>query len=365
MSLDEFPALGASRGISKSNSLTLRNTQSSTNLQGFVREGSVDSTRSLRFPSDLNSPLNSPFYQNKNFFGSSSSSLTSTSGLGASYHSATSGSFSSLSTGRNSPGMGRGRKFSDASLVPHTPVAVSDMTCKDDTSPAEQCFNYFTFSLFWPPALGYEYQTKNKPVNDNINTLKWSIHALWPSSHSGIVPENCHKRTSVTFNQYRFEREKGLRASLENKWVTICPYKWTGSSAVSFWDREFSKHGACAARSLLIGSDVGYFKMANSLFDNVGITNVLLNIGFEVGTQMSYGDLVEKVNEKLGKRARIEFISDKINNNKHYLKEIKVCYDLQFHRINCPGTGLISTDVRSKEITYLDHVPTLQSTISI
>ncbi|XP_044582293.1 uncharacterized protein LOC123263515 isoform X3 [Cotesia glomerata] len=363
-SLEEYPALGAPRylksslyPVERSNSLIL-NSQSSAHHPAFVRGSSVDSTKDLRFSSQFDGSMNSPLQKNKNFFGSSSSSLASTSGLGASYHSTSSGSFSSLSVGRNSPGLGRGRKFSDASLVPQFSVAVSDKTCKDDTSPAEQCFNYFTFSLFWPPALGYEYKSNNKAINDNVNIARWSVHGLWPSSYGGMTPENCHKRTSVTFNQYRLEREKGLRASLENKWINICPYKQKECSLVRFWDREFTTHGACAARSPLIGSDIGYFKMAVSLSTSLDMDHLLSNLGLNPGKIMTYGDLVDKISDKIGTTVRVEIVKNR-KTNECYLKEIRVCYDLNFHRINCPGKKLLLQEMRELNIRHLDYVPAI------
>ncbi|XP_044582939.1 ribonuclease Oy-like [Cotesia glomerata] len=309
----------------------------------FIRGGSVGSNLS---------PRSSP--------GTSWSSLTSSSGLGRSpsLSQSPSGSFSSMNSSLSSPGLGRTRKLSDLPLIPDASVAVNDQTCKEDSSPAEQCFNFFTFSIFWPPALGYQYLSKNKPVNDNINRLKWSIHGLWPSSYTGAVPENCKKRKSVSFNQHRFQREKGLRTSLENKWFNICSYKQHGCSMTNFWDREFSKHGTCASRSSLISSDLGYFKMAVNMMDRVNVAGIFINSGFKVGDKLTYGEIVDIVNDTIGIRARVEVFENKAK-NENYLKEIRVCYNLQLHPINCPETKLLTQEIRNREIIYLDHVPKL------
>ncbi|CAG5074825.1 Protein of unknown function [Cotesia congregata] len=74
-------------------------------------------------------------------------------------------------------------------------------------------------AIFWPPALGFEYLSKNKPVNDNINLLKWSMHELRASSYTRAVSENCKKRTSVFFYRRWFQLEKGLKTSLKNQFV--------------------------------------------------------------------------------------------------------------------------------------------------
>ncbi|XP_074096088.1 uncharacterized protein LOC141525473 [Cotesia typhae] len=341
---EEYPALRSSKRplqslspppMERSNSLRIPQPKN----PHFIRGGSVGSN-----PSPRSSP------------GTSWSSLTSPSGLGRSPSS--SGSFSSISSSLSSPGRGRTKKLSDLALVPAAPVTVNDQTCKEDGSPAEQCFNFFTFSIFWPPALGYEYLFKNKPVNDNINLLKWSIHGLWPSSYTGAIPENCKKRTSVTFNHHRFQREKGLRTKLETKWFNICPYKQHGCSTTSFWDREFSKHGACASRSSLISSDLGYFKMAVNMMDKVNMAGIFMNSGFKVGDKLTYGEIVDIVNDAIGIRVKVEIVQNKAK-NVNYLKEIRVCYNLQFHPINCPGTKLLTQEIRSREIIYLDHVPKL------
>ncbi|XP_008547294.1 uncharacterized protein LOC103571073 [Microplitis demolitor] len=352
----EFPALNQ-RTFQSSNHYPVERS-SSLNLNPSVanspwtRGGSVDSPRNR---------LNSPVLKKKNWPqtpGSSSSLLTSSSGYGRSL-STSSGSSTSLNSGASSPGTGNRPGIFSKRAHEEKPVAVSDKTCKDDNSPADQCFNYFVLSIFWPPALGFEYISRNKPVNDNINLLKWSIHGLWPATYGEVTPENCKKRTSVSFSQHRLASEKGLRASLESKWFNLCPYKLYGSSLVSFWDREFSKHGICATRSPFIASDVGYFKMAVNLFDRVNVAGILSAGNFKPGDKIHYGDIVEMINDAVGSRIKVDFIQDKTR-DEAYLKEIKVCYNLKFRPINCPGTKLLTEEVRNKEITYLDHAPAAQ-----
>ncbi|XP_057336456.1 uncharacterized protein LOC130675015 [Microplitis mediator] len=351
----EFPALNPQQSsnhypVERSSSLTLKPT-SVANHPTWARGGSVDSHKSHR-PNSLvlkNLPQTP---------GSSSSSLNSPSVYGRGL-STSSGSSTSLNTGASSPGTRNRPGIFSKQTHREEPVAVSDKTCKDDNSPADQCFNYFVLSIFWPPALGFEYISKSKPVNDNINLLTWSIHGLWPATYGGTTPENCKKRSSVSFSQHRFNSEKGLRASLENKWFNLCPYKARGSSLVSFWDREFSKHGMCATRSPFIASDVGYFKMAVSLFDRVNVAGILSAGDFKLGDKKNYGDIVEMINNAVGSRTKVDFVQDKTR-DEAYLKEIKVCYNLMLRPINCPGTKLMTEEVRNREITYLGYVPQAQ-----
>ncbi|CAD6239194.1 GSCOCG00008634001-RA-CDS [Cotesia congregata] len=87
--------------------------------------------------------------------------------------------------------------------------------------------------------------------------------------------------------------------------------------------------------------------MAVSLATSVNMDNVLSDIG-------------DKISEKIGTTVRIEIVVNKKNRViEYYLKEIKVCYDLNFRRINCPGRKILFQEVRELNIRHLDHVPAI------
>lgn len=182
--------------------------------------------------------------------------------------------------------------------------------CVDDTSLAENCFDYFTLAIIWSP--GYAFKQSRQGQSPRKNTpIQWSIHGLWPSMYSrtASIPSRCN-RTDVFFSLHQMNNIRGLREKLDNTWYSILSPGFTNTK---LWEHEFIKHGNCCTRSRAIRNCGGYFTKTYELFKNMDIATTLSNARYRPGTVDSLRTVIKIIEKKHKKKVKVDFVTNTVS----------------------------------------------------
>ena len=122
-------------------------------------------------------------------------------------------------------------------------------------------------STLWGPtyckSLGKEGKECYEKLKKNeLNIL--TIHGLWPSYSSGIIPQWCNLDTNIEINNFTEDMEK--------YWINI--YKKENKE---FWELEYNKHGFCYNQRLNYSKDnySYYFNKTMDIYHELNLTHLL------------------------------------------------------------------------------------------
>ncbi|XP_004517056.1 ribonuclease S-1-like [Cicer arietinum] len=104
-------------------------------------------------------------------------------------------------------------------------------------STSYSAYDYYKLAQQWPTTYcRHSPQTINKPCNPNV-PIKFTLHGLWPSNHSGSTPSHCSQtklnKTLIVGN---------LKTRLIAEWPNLI------GDDFQFWNREWEKHGTKPTR---------------------------------------------------------------------------------------------------------------------
>ncbi|XP_044595834.1 ribonuclease T2 protein rnst-2-like [Cotesia glomerata] len=193
----------------------------------------------------------------------------------------------------------------------------------------------------------------------------WSIHGLWPSVINGEVPDKCHDLTQkFKFSVVHIKLAKdNLYGVLTNNWFNIVDMENPSSGIENFWRTEYDNHGACASHAQSIQDDVGYFRTAIKMLNDMSLATKIRESGLSDGGSILLGTLYDKLTQSIGAKLKIIPAFDKERGN-YYLTEIRTCYNLNLRLIDCPNYSGPSKSSRSYSINLFSSVPKLKSPTS-
>ncbi len=178
----------------------------------------------------------------------------------------------------------------------------SSQTCVDiknmPIARAENCFDYFTLAVLWPPGYAYKQKQSGKHIRTDKVRPSWLIHGLWPSMFDRRQnPISTCPRSDIYYRRDRLITNKILGV-LDNTWYTILAKGYSDNT--KFWEHEFKDHGSCASRSSAIGDDVKYFEKTLELFSQLNIGTTLSNARYKVGTTTELRNIIEVIEDRVG-----------------------------------------------------------------
>ncbi|XP_044583376.1 uncharacterized protein LOC123264249 isoform X2 [Cotesia glomerata] len=133
------------------------------------------------------------------------------------------------------------------------PVYASMESCIDEKSPAEDCFDYFTFALFSPVTRALLGKRSGKAYHKHKLIDDWAIHGLWPTAQKGgeTLQDWCN-RIFLRYNEQLLIGKETLVERLRKLWFTF--YDESEKTDESFWRYQFNKHDN--PRTLRIGNPI-------------------------------------------------------------------------------------------------------------
>jgi ribonuclease I len=198
----------------------------------------------------------------------------------------------------------------------------------------ENIFEYYdcyVFSIFWTPTTcttknsgNYECFQKIKELGDDNY---FTLHGLWPSLLSGIIPPNCNIGNNITPS---FDNDKDFKEKLEKYW----PGLYSNNSYL--WMNEYNKHGFCYIKRnyLNVLDDYKiYFNKSISMFEN-DYRNLMEQIlpdskGVYNVSKVKFKNWLKNSKLKLVRNDTYSLICD---NAIKQLSEIRFILDLNFER---------------------------------
>ena len=225
----------------------------------------------------------------------------------------------------------------------------------------ENVFEYYdcyVFSIFWTPTTcttknsgNYECFQKIKELGDDNY---FTLHGLWPSLLSGIIPPNCNIGNNITPS---FDNDKGFKEKLEKYW----PGLYSNNSYL--WMNEYNKHGYCYIKRnyLNVLDDYKiYFNKSISMFEN-DYRNLMEQIlpdskGVYNVSKVKFKNWLKNSKLKLVRNDTYSLICD---NATKQLSEIRFVLDLNFERTkaeksqeNCPDVFVLNFTDEKKQTVY-------------
>ena len=168
---------------------------------------------------------------------------------------------------------------------------------------------------------------------------KFTIHGLWPSYKSGVLPQECNIGEDI---QIQLNNESILFENLTNKWFSLY------NTDTYFWTHEYNKHGLCYTQRIKINDDnfEPYFIKGLELYQKNNFTYLFDKI---------YKNFLPR--EQLVNKTHIltylekKFVNNSFylacklnkNNNRTYLEDLRFKLDINFeftsegnYTSNCP-----------------------------
>ncbi|XP_057335315.1 MAP7 domain-containing protein 1-like [Microplitis mediator] len=214
--------------------------------------------------------------------------------------------------------------------------------CGHQGSTTESCFDFYTFTMTWAPASvrsARKLKTGNVPKED-----EWIVHGLWPNVKGNLPapPKAC----DVQKMHFDLRKLQGIKRVLHERWYSVV------SDNEVFWEHEWEKHGACAARSIFINDIEGYFKKGISLGKTIKFKEILHQAGFGPGSTMTLQQIYDTISHHYGTPEITTWKDVTQADDITYLKEIRVCLNHRFKYMSCPMKPP-HPDVLAQEISYL------------
>ena len=196
-------------------------------------------------------------------------------------------------------------------------------------------YDFYLLTLYWPVTyckmFGEECYKKFKKRELNILT----IHGLWPSYQTGVIPQYCNLDTDIQVDFYNEDMNKYWvnTYNQENKVV---------------WNIEYNKHGFCynQRNNIPTKNYMNYFNKTLELYHKFNLKDKMHKDFFPKiyggENKITLSSLQDKLSEYFGDNTYS--ITCKNINGTYYLKEIRLKLDLNFSTINkgkggddCPG----------------------------
>ena len=210
----------------------------------------------------------------------------------------------------------------------------------ENKTPVYEKFDFYILSLYWPVSyckmFGEECYKKFKKKELNILT----IHGLWPSYKSGLVPQWCNLDTDIQIDNFTKD--------MDNYWINT----YNNQENKILWNIEYNKHGYCYNKrnNISTGDYMHYFNKTLELYHKFNLKDKMKNdfypwlFGGENKLNKTY--LWTKMSQYFGNHT---FALTCMNiNNVFYLKEIKLKIDFDWRQTdkgktedNCPEEFIV------------------------
>ncbi|XP_051900024.1 ribonuclease T2-like [Pristis pectinata] len=123
----------------------------------------------------------------------------------------------------------------------------------------------------WPGSFCMTFSPKGCQIPDQVDG--WTIHGLWPSESI-----YCNKTWRLTHKDI-----DDLQANLSHYWPSL-----TKINSFKFWEKEWHKHGTCAACADSMSSPHKYFSLALQLRMKFTINEAFIAAGITPSCDNSY-----------------------------------------------------------------------------
>jgi len=191
----------------------------------------------------------------------------------------------------------------------------------------DNSFDIFILTQHWPltTCMGWKEHDRSHTCNipDNIT---WGLHGLWPTRRGEIAPNYCNN--SAIFDPAVLEP---IMDDMNRYWPDVEIRK----KKDSLWQHEWIKHGTCAAQLPQLDSELKYFSKGCELGKEVPLLAWLAAGGVTPGGSYKLAQVWEAVTTGTG-GLKPHIDCDWIE-HKHYLSEIKICFDKSFAMVDCDG----------------------------
>ncbi|XP_076239732.1 ribonuclease Oy-like [Calliopsis andreniformis] len=202
-------------------------------------------------------------------------------------------------------------------------------------------FDIIIFTQRWPATICHLWQ-ENSPwhqcaLPSDIN--EWTIHGIWPSQYHKIGPLFCNPSLPFSISAL-----KPIEGQLKEKWIDI-EY---GRDSYSLWQHEWEKHGTCAAVLEPMSTEIKYFQKGVSLLKQYDMKNVLSQANIVPGNSYAVTDILNAIQEVLGKRGMVVCRKDK-SSGQSYIMEVRVCLNKALELIDCDDAYEYPTNCNTYE----------------
>jgi len=180
-------------------------------------------------------------------------------------------------------------------------------------------YDYYVFASEWAGSVCTQFACTQA---SGISSTWFNIHGLWPSQNANpLLPANC---TNEPFNPAL------LSSQTKSDLVTY----WSGlySSADAFHAHEWSKHGTCWNDNIGKNHQEDYFSTVIKVAHKVNVFSVLSKAGI---TPRAVPYPLIQIQQALQK----VYGKTTISCSGAYIVEVRVCLDLNYNYINCPGNS--------------------------
>ena len=191
-------------------------------------------------------------------------------------------------------------------------------------------WDIFTFTQEWPTTVCNQAEQEHHKcvIPDGVNT--WSIHGLWPTKTGTEGPHDCR---NVTFNP---DNIKNITSELTKFW----PNMYADTSATSFWEHEWSKHGTCAMDLPATANEYLYFRKALDVMKIFDATMLFQKYNIVPSDTKVYNvsQLENAIKEQTGVTPLIECAYDE-KTRKHLVYEVEICLSKTFKPVSCDSSN--------------------------
>jgi len=169
--------------------------------------------------------------------------------------------------------------------------------------------DYYMLALSYSPQFCYKHRQPSQNIQCKDNKFEFIVHGLWPqktnANNKCEHPRNC------------------LQTSVDDKTIiqNLCIMP-----SPTLINQEWQKHGSCS-----FNNPAEYYKNIQSLWNNLN------KPAFNKNKNLTVQDIKQefiKINKNL--------LADNINvelQNKRFLSEVRICYDLKFNYKSCESKG--------------------------
>jgi len=186
-------------------------------------------------------------------------------------------------------------------------------------------FEIFILTQHWPLTTCMDWKERSEHNACRLpSDMIWSLHGLWPTRRGEIAPNFCND--TEKFDPSLLD---SIKPEMEKYWPDVEIRK------SSLWEHEWIKHGTCAAQLPELDSELKYFTKGCELTKENPVFDWLSGEGVSPGKSYHILDVYNAVRK--GNQGKNPHIDCDYIEGKHYIKEIKICFDKNFQRTDCDG----------------------------
>lgn len=195
--------------------------------------------------------------------------------------------------------------------------------------PHNNDFDVLLFTQQWPAVFCYEWMNSNPDHTCKLPSPKeiWTIHGIWPTKFGTMGPFNCNSTWVFDANQIA-----RIRSSMEQFWINI----ENGTPFDNLWRHEWSKHGTCAAVIKELNSEEKYFGQGLTWLQQYSMSSILAQANIVPDTSFGVLHLQTEIEKILKVHPVIHCVYD-VHDQKHYLSEIRICFNKTLDLVDCDG----------------------------